>query len=67
MLELGIKAPDFELPDQNGEVHKLSDYAGKKGSYIFIQRIIRQDVRSRHVAFLSVIHSLLRRELLFSE
>ena len=30
MLELGIKAPDFELPVQNGEVHKLSDYAGKK-------------------------------------
>ena len=28
MLELGIKAPDFELPDQNGEVHKLSDYLG---------------------------------------
>ena len=27
MLELGIKAPDFELPDQNGEMHKLSDYA----------------------------------------
>ena len=30
MLELGIKAPDFKLPDQNGEVHKLSDYLGKK-------------------------------------
>ena len=30
MLELGIKAPDFELPDQNGKVHKLSDYLGKK-------------------------------------
>ena len=30
MLELGIKAPDFELPDQNGEMHKLSDYLGKK-------------------------------------
>ena len=26
MLEIGTKAPDFELPDQNGEVHKLSDY-----------------------------------------
>ena len=26
MLESGTKAPDFELPDQNGEVHKLSDY-----------------------------------------
>lgn len=30
MLEVGIKAPDFELPDQNGELHKLSDYLGKK-------------------------------------
>ena len=30
MLEVGKTAPDFELPDQNGEVHKLSDYAGKK-------------------------------------
>ena len=29
MLELGIKAPDFELPDQDGVMHKLSDYAGK--------------------------------------
>ena len=26
MLEAGTKAPDFELPDQNGEMHKLSDY-----------------------------------------
>ena len=26
MLEVGKKAPDFELPDQNGEMHKLSDY-----------------------------------------
>ena len=30
MLEIGTKAPDFELPDQNGNIHKLSDYAGKK-------------------------------------
>ena len=30
MLEVGTKAPDFELSDQNGEVHKLSDYLGKK-------------------------------------
>ena len=30
MLEIGTKAPDFELPDQNGKVHKLSDYKGKK-------------------------------------
>lgn len=30
MLEAGMKAPDFTLPDQNGEMHSLSDYAGKK-------------------------------------
>ena len=26
MLEIGIQAPDFELPDQDGVMHKLSDY-----------------------------------------
>ncbi|PQQ66631.1 peroxiredoxin [Acetivibrio saccincola] len=30
MLSVGTKAPDFELPDQNGKIHKLSDYKGKK-------------------------------------
>ena len=30
MLEVGTKATDFELPEQNGELHRLSDYAGKK-------------------------------------
>lgn len=30
LLEVGTKAPDFELPDQNGTMHRLSDYLGKK-------------------------------------
>ena len=30
MLEIGTKAPDFELPDQNGKMHRLSDYRGQK-------------------------------------
>ena len=30
MLELGTKAPDFSLPDQNGTIHTLSEYAGQK-------------------------------------
>lgn len=30
MLEIGTKAPDFTLPDQNGVSHSLSDYRGKK-------------------------------------
>ncbi len=30
MLAVGTKAPDFTLPDQNGELRKLSDYRGQK-------------------------------------
>jgi peroxiredoxin Q/BCP len=30
MLEIGIMAPDFALADQNGNVHRLSDYRGQK-------------------------------------
>ncbi len=30
MLGIGSKAPDFELPDQDGNLHKLSSYLGKK-------------------------------------
>ena len=30
MLETGIKAPGFELPDQNGELHTLDEYRGRK-------------------------------------
>ena len=30
MLEIGTKAPDFALPDQDGVMHTLSEYVGKK-------------------------------------
>lgn len=30
MLKVGEKAPEFSLPDQNGKLHALSDYRGKK-------------------------------------
>ncbi len=30
MLEVGTKAPGFELPDQNNETHTLEEYKGKK-------------------------------------
>lgn len=30
MLTVGTKAPDFELPDQNGVCHTLQEYAGTK-------------------------------------
>ena len=30
MLEVGTKAPAFTLPDQNGNMHSLEDYRGRK-------------------------------------
>ena len=30
MLDVGQKAPDFTLPDQNGSNVSLSDFLGKK-------------------------------------
>lgn len=30
MLEIGTKAPAFSLPDQNGQMHTLEEYKGKK-------------------------------------
>lgn len=38
MLEVGIKAPNFTLPDQNGEMHSLEDYRGKKVILYFYPR-----------------------------
>ena len=30
MLSIGTKAPEFSLPDQDGNMHSLSDYKGQK-------------------------------------
>ncbi len=30
MLEVGTKAPAFSLPDQNGDMHTLAEYLGRK-------------------------------------
>ena len=30
MLEVGTKAPDFALRDQNGQIRKLTEYRGRK-------------------------------------
>ena len=30
MLDIGSRAPAFSLPDQNGVIHTLEEYAGKK-------------------------------------
>ena len=38
LLEVGQQAPDFELPDAEGKMHKLSDYRGKKVVLYFYPR-----------------------------
>jgi len=38
MLETGTKAPAFELPDQNGTIHTLEEYRGKKVVLYFYPR-----------------------------
>lgn len=38
MLEVGTKALEFTLPDQNGEMHSLKDYRGKKVILYFYPR-----------------------------
>ena len=38
MLEVGQKAPDFSLPDQNGNDVSLSDFSGKKVVLWFFPR-----------------------------
>ena len=38
MLETGTKAPAFSLPDQNGQIHTLEEYKGKKLILYFYPR-----------------------------
>ena len=38
MLEVGTPAPDFTLPDQNGQLHTLSGYRGQKVVLCFYPR-----------------------------
>ncbi len=35
MLQVGMKAPDFKLPDQNGNTHTLSEFNGKVLLYFY--------------------------------
>ncbi|MCI8660405.1 MAG: peroxiredoxin [Lachnospiraceae bacterium] len=38
MLEIGTKAPSFSLPDQNGQIHTLEEYKGRKIVLYFYPR-----------------------------
>lgn len=51
MLEVGTKAPEFTLPDQNGEMHSLSDYKGQKVVLYFYPKDMTSGCTKQACAF----------------
>lgn len=64
MLEIGTKAPGFQLPDQNGETHTLEEYRGKKVVLYFYPRDNTPAARNRHALSENCIRSFRRKALL---
>ena len=51
MLEVGTVAPDFTLPDQNGEMRSLSDFRGQKVVLYFYPRDMTAGCTKQACAF----------------
>ena len=51
MLEIGTKAPEFTLPDQNGQMHSLSDYRGQKVILYFYPKDMTSGCTSQACSF----------------
>ena len=51
MLANGTKAPDFTLPDQNGQPRKLSDYLGQRVILYFYPRDMTAGCTKQACAF----------------
>ena len=51
MLANGTKAPDFTLPDQNGQPRKLSEYLGQRVILYFYPRDMTADCTKQACAF----------------
>ena len=51
MLKIGTTAPDFSLPDQNGEMRALSDYRGKKVILYFYPKDMTSGCTKQACAF----------------
>ncbi len=51
MLETGTIAPDFSLPDQNGEMHALTDYRGQKVVLYFYPKDMTSGCTKQACAF----------------
>ena len=51
MLAIGTQAPDFTLPDQNGEMKRLSDFRGQKVILYFYPKDMTSGCTKQACAF----------------
>lgn len=51
MLEVGTTAPEFTLPDQNGQMHSLSDYRGQRVVLYFYPKDMTSGCTSQACSF----------------
>ena len=51
MLEVGTKAPDFTLPDQNGEMRSLEEFRGQKVVLYFYPKDMTSGCTKQACAF----------------
>jgi peroxiredoxin Q/BCP len=55
MLDAGMQAPDFSLPDKDGNIITLSDFKGKKVVLYFYPRDNTAGCTRQAVAFAALI------------
>ena len=56
MLEVGTKAPEFTLPDQNGQLHSLSEYRGRRVILYFYPKDNTAGCTKQACAFGTLFH-----------
>lgn len=64
MLQIGIKAPDFTLPDQNGIMHSLSDYLGRKIILYFYPRDNTSGCSKQAIAYSEKISEFEKKDII---
>ena len=61
MLNIGTKAPEFALKDQNNEIHHLSDYQGQKVLLYFYPKDNTSGCTLQAKGYSEMIHEYLKR------
>jgi peroxiredoxin Q/BCP len=62
IIQAGQKAPDFSLPDETGKEHRLSDYMGKPGGFVFYPEDDTSDVQQKPAIFVMITVNTMTQE-----